>query len=53
MISLLECWTWRATEQSIGDYIERFYKAERLHSQFGYLSPLEFELKGHVAALAA
>jgi transposase InsO family protein len=42
-----------AAEQSIGDYIERFYNAERLHSHLGYVSPLEFELKDQVAALAA
>lgn len=42
-----------AAEQSIGDYIERFYNVERLHSHLGYVSPLEFELKDQVAALAA
>jgi transposase InsO family protein len=38
---------------SIGDYIERFYNTERLHSFIDYVSPIEFELKGQVAALAA
>jgi putative transposase len=42
-----------AAEASIGGYIERFYNTERLHSHLDYVSPLEFELKARVAALAA
>ncbi len=38
---------------SIGDYIERFYNTERRHSRLDYLSPIEFELKSLLAALAA
>jgi transposase InsO family protein len=38
---------------SIGDYIEAFYNTARRHSSIGYVSPLEFELRSHVAALAA
>ena len=38
---------------SIGDYIERFYNLSRRHSFLGYVSPIEFELKTQVAALAA
>jgi len=38
---------------SIGEYIDGFYNAERLHSHLDYVSPIEFELKAHVAALAA
>jgi putative transposase len=38
---------------SIADYIERFYNPQRRHSHLGYLSPIEFELKAQVAALAA
>lgn len=38
---------------SIGDYIHFFYNLERRHSLLGYLSPVEFELKTQVAALAA
>ncbi|HSY24690.1 MAG TPA: IS3 family transposase [Polyangiaceae bacterium] len=38
---------------SIGDYIEGFYNTARRHSSIGYVSPLEFELRSHVAALAA
>lgn len=43
----------RAAERSIGDYIESFYNVERLHSHLDYVSPIEFELKYHVAAIAA
>ena len=42
-----------AAEQSIGDYIEKFYNVERLHSHLDYVSPIEFELKSHIAAIAA
>jgi transposase InsO family protein len=42
-----------AAETSIGEYIDRFYNVERLHSHLDYVSPIEFELKAHVAALAA
>jgi putative transposase len=40
-------------EASIGEYIEKFYNAERLHSHLGYVSPIEFELKSAIAAKAA
>lgn len=42
-----------AAERSIGDYIENFYNVERLHSHLDYVSPIEFELKMHLAAIAA
>jgi len=42
-----------AAEASIGDYIDRFYNVERLHSHLDYVSPIEFELKAQVAAIAA
>jgi transposase InsO family protein len=45
--------TRHAAESSIGDYIERFYNVERLHSHLDYVSPIEFELKARVAAIAA
>ena len=45
--------TGHAAERAIGRYIEGFYNAERLHSHLDYVSPIEFELKAHVAALAA
>lgn len=38
---------------SIGDYIEQFYNPQRRHSYLSYKSPIEFELRAHVAALAA
>jgi putative transposase len=38
---------------SLGDYIERFYNTARRHSSIGYVSPIEFELRSHVAAFAA
>lgn len=40
-------------EKAIGDYIENFYNVERLHSHLGYVSPIEFELKDQLAAIAA
>ena len=43
----------RVAETSIGDYIESFYNAERLHSHLDYVSPIEFELKTHVTPIAA
>jgi putative transposase len=42
-----------AAERAIGQYIEGFYNAERLHSHLDYVSPIEFELKAQVAAFAA
>jgi putative transposase len=42
-----------AATASIGDYLESFYNPARRHSHLGYVSPMEFELKGQVAALAA
>lgn len=45
--------TVRAAQRSIGDYIERFYNLERLHSHLDYVSPIEFELMTHNEAIAA
>jgi len=42
-----------AAERSIGDYIERFYNLERLHSYLDYVSPVEFELKAQTHQIAA
>jgi transposase InsO family protein len=42
-----------AAKASIGEYIERFYNAQRRHSRLDYVSPIEFELRAQVAALAA
>ena len=35
------------------DYIERFYNPQRRHSHLGFVSPIEFELRSHTAAIAA
>jgi transposase InsO family protein len=45
--------TRREAEISIGNYLDGFYNTERLHSHLDYVSPIEFELKARVAALAA
>jgi transposase InsO family protein len=42
-----------AATVSIGDYVERFYNPARLHSHLGYVSPMEFELKRQIEAMAA
>lgn len=42
-----------AATDSIGDYIENFYNAERLHSFLDYVSPITFELKARVTEIAA
>lgn len=38
---------------SLGDYIDRFYNPTRRHSHLGYVSPIEFELRSQIAAVAA
>lgn len=45
--------THNAAIASIAEYIECFYNPQRRHSHLGYISPIEFELKAQVAALAA
>jgi len=42
-----------AARIAIADYINNFYNPQRRHSTLGYLSPNEFELRAHVAKLAA
>lgn len=42
-----------AATAAIADYIERFYNPQRRHSYLGFLSPIEFELKARLAAIAA
>jgi transposase InsO family protein len=42
-----------AAKASIGEYIDGFYNPQRRHSRIGYMSPIEFELRAQVAALAA
>lgn len=34
----------RRTQQSVHEYIEKFYNRRRLHSALGFLSPAEYEL---------
>jgi putative transposase len=36
-------WSRRTTTSALGDYIERFYNRERLHSSLNYRSPATFE----------
>ncbi len=43
----------RAAESAIAEYIDAFYNLTRRHSTLDYLSPAEFELRAHVAVLAA
>ena len=38
---------------SIGDYIERFYNIDRMHSYLDYMSPIEFELRNQLNQIAA
>lgn len=42
-----------AAVESIGEYIEHFYNPQRRHSFLGYLSPMQYELKATVHAMAA
>ncbi len=42
-----------AVVAAIAQYIEHFYNPQRRHSHLGHVSPIEFELKAQVAALAA
>jgi putative transposase len=42
-----------AGHASIADYIEGFYNPARRHLHLGYVSPIEFELRSQIAALAA
>ena len=45
--------THEVAHASIAEYIERFYNTSRRHSYLDYVSPIEFELKAQLAALAA
>jgi transposase InsO family protein len=38
---------------SIGEYIDGFYNPARRHSHLDYVSPIEFEMRSHLAAVAA
>jgi len=39
--------------RSIADYIDGFYNPARRHSHLDYVSPIEFEMRSHLAAAAA
>jgi len=45
--------THAAAITAIEDYIDSFYNPCRRHSSIGYATPIEFELKAQIAALAA
>lgn len=40
-------------QQVVGEYIDGFYNAQRLHSTIGYCSPIEFELASNPRDSAA
>jgi putative transposase len=42
-----------AARASLEDFIDRFYNPTRRHSHLNYISPIEFELRAQLAALAA
>ena len=45
--------THAAADAAIADYIDGFYNPCRRHSTIGYATPIEFELKARIAAMAA
>lgn len=45
--------TREAAERALREYIECFYNLERLHSFLDYVSPVQFELKSRLHAIAA
>lgn len=42
-----------AATSTLGEYIDGYYNTKRRHSFINYESPIEFELKSHLAAMAA
>ena len=42
-----------AAHASVAEYIDGFYNTTRRHSHLDYVSPIAFELKARVAAIAA
>jgi transposase InsO family protein len=42
-----------AASASLGDYVDGFYNPTRRHSHLDYVSPIEFELRSQIAAVAA
>jgi putative transposase len=45
--------THAAAVASIADYIDSFYNPARRHSHLDYVSPIQFEMRSHLAAVAA
>jgi transposase InsO family protein len=45
--------TQAAAAASIADYIDSFYNPARRHSHLDYVSPIQFEMRSHLAAVAA
>lgn len=45
--------THTAAVASIREYIDGFYNPARRHSHLDYVSPIEFEMRSHLAAIAA
>lgn len=45
--------TQAAAHGSVTEYVDGFYNGTRRHSYLGYASPIEFELKSRMAAIAA
>jgi putative transposase len=42
-----------AAVRSVSDYIDGFYNPARRHSHLDYVSPIQFEMRSHLAAVAA
>jgi putative transposase len=45
--------THTAAVTSLADYIDGFYNTARRHSHLDYVSPIQFEMRSHLAAVAA
>lgn len=51
-VYLKEYQTYQKAADNIGEFIEKIYNAKRLHSEIGYLPPVEFEADVHPEKLA-
>ncbi|MEY4550780.1 MAG: hypothetical protein RL685_6975 [Pseudomonadota bacterium] len=45
--------THAAAVASLAEYIDAFYNPARRHSHLDYVSPIQFEMRAHLAAVAA